>query len=99
MAHFGVGSANRVMLTIKWPSGQTQVFNNLDVNERLRLLEPGGANDNQPPLVAIQQPLATMVVSEPGILSLEAQALDGTEVSEVRYFVDDELVDQIAERT
>ena len=39
-AHFGIGSANSVDVTIKWPSGRTTTLNQVDVNQHQELTEP-----------------------------------------------------------
>jgi len=92
IVHFGVGSANRVALSIHWPHGGTQIFNSLSVNKRMQFMEPSGVADTQPPTVEILQPLAATIATEPGPLSLEVHSVDDRAVTEVRYFVDETFV-------
>ncbi len=52
--HFGLGSARRVkQLRVTWPSGETQTFTDLDVNQRVTINQPaassGGAGPVSPP--------------------------------------------------
>ena len=89
MAHFGVGAASSVELTILWPRGETEVFSGLPVNQRLHLLEANGPQDAQPPSIGIQQPGSAEIEAQPGPLTLEVQATDDQAVTEVRYFVDE----------
>ncbi len=47
MVHFGVGDAEKVQqVTVRWPSGIEQTFENLDANKRYTIVERG---DIQPP--------------------------------------------------
>lgn len=41
--HFGLGDRQRVQdLTVRWPSGQVEIFPNLEANQRLRIVEGEG---------------------------------------------------------
>lgn len=39
-AHFGVGAADSVDVTVEWPSGRTTTLNDVDVNQLRELTEP-----------------------------------------------------------
>lgn len=46
--HFGLGKASRIeKLTVGWPSGHTQVFNDLPVDQDITISEPASETTNQ----------------------------------------------------
>lgn len=49
LVHFGLGDAQQIEnLTVRWPSGQTQSFENLPANHLFTITEPGGAIPAEP---------------------------------------------------
>jgi len=58
--HFGLGAAERIEhLTVEWPSGRTQIFNDLPVNQRFVVTEPSEPAALTPPRAAYQPGLYT----------------------------------------
>jgi hypothetical protein len=50
MVHFGLGSDTLIRrLTVNWPSGHVQVFENLEVDQRYTIIEPAAAATLSPP--------------------------------------------------
>jgi hypothetical protein len=48
IVHFGLGSQTKIeKLTVHWPSGHQQSFENIDANQRLTIVEPEGKADPQ----------------------------------------------------
>ena len=89
--HFGVGAAPRLMLKILWPGGEEQILN-IHVNQRVQLSEPITAPDTTAPIITFLDPTPMTIAREPGELELVAEATDDLGVTEVRFFVDENLV-------
>ncbi|MDQ8205008.1 FG-GAP-like repeat-containing protein [Pelagicoccus sp. SDUM812003] len=69
-AHFGLGADELIArLQIDWPSGQSQVFENLAPNQRYTIEEPEGASRPVPPWKA--QPPRTQFVEVSQALKLD----------------------------
>lgn len=48
--HFGLGSAAKIdTLTVRWPSGRTDVLHNLPIDQLARIKEGSGSQDSFPP--------------------------------------------------
>ena len=72
MLHFGLGDAQRVdKLSVTWPSGQSQSFSNLDVNQIYTISEPNETATEKP----VAQPLNSPTS---GTLFQESMAFSGT---------------------
>jgi Flp pilus assembly protein TadD/peroxiredoxin len=64
---FGLGPSQRVTkLTVEWPSGKSQVFTDVPLNQRFRLVE-GGTIEGEPfrPAPAPKPPAASQQISPP----------------------------------
>jgi hypothetical protein len=58
--HFGLGEESRVDdLTVRWPSGTVEIFPDLPVNRRLRIVEGEGRVETAAPSLARSTPQAT----------------------------------------
>ncbi len=90
--HFGVGAATRAIAKVTWPSGETEVYSDVQVNTRLLLVEPSSTTDTQAPTIALRQPSELMIVREPGSLTIMADASDDSGVTDVRFYLDGQLV-------
>ncbi|MEO1631503.1 MAG: FG-GAP-like repeat-containing protein [Bacteroidota bacterium] len=47
LAHFGLGTASSASVTVRWPSGQVDVYEGIDPNQTLTLVE--GVGEDAPP--------------------------------------------------
>jgi len=67
IVHFGLGGAKKIdSVTVAWPSGQKQIFSNLDANFRYTVTEPDEAADKSEP-VEWRTPKNPLFTSSPAL--------------------------------